>query len=149
MTSRSRSEPIFGRFLVFTVPGAPVPKGRPRTFTRGKVTHTITPQRTRDYESTIRAQAHAEVYLQHGFKWPMRAAMRVTVDAYMPTRRRVDVDNIAKAALDAMNGAVYDDDAQVSRLTIERHYDPTNPRISVAVEALEPAEPKPKKRRAA
>lgn len=130
---------LFGRLVTFIVHGPPVPKGRPRTFTRGKVTRTITPQRTRDYESMVAEHALSALRVQHGGSWPMDARMHVMVDAYMPTRRLVDVDNLAKAALDAMNGVVYDDDSQVSRLTIERHYDPTNPRIRVAVEVLEPA----------
>jgi crossover junction endodeoxyribonuclease RusA len=38
-----------------------------------------------------------------------------------PDRRRRDIDNTAKAILDALAGAgVYDDDCQIDRLVIER-----------------------------
>lgn len=38
-------------------------------------------------------------------------------------RRRVDVDNLAKFTLDAMNGTVYTDDVQVVRLVVTKVYD--------------------------
>jgi crossover junction endodeoxyribonuclease RusA len=48
---------------------------------------------------------------------------RVSVSIVLkpPDRRRRDIDNTAKAILDALAGAgVYDDDCQIDRLTIER-----------------------------
>lgn len=37
-----------------------------------------------------------------------------------PAAPRMDVDNVAKAVLDALTGAVYRDDSQVARLLVER-----------------------------
>ena len=52
-----------------------------------------------------------------------------------------DVDNVAKAVLDALNGAFYLDDRQVVRLVSERFHGHAN-RIAVRVTALDgPLEP--------
>jgi len=41
---------------------------------------------------------------------------------YRYQKHRVDLDNLSKAVLDAMNGVVWVDDAQVHKLTIEKYY---------------------------
>ncbi|KAA5541494.1 RusA family crossover junction endodeoxyribonuclease [Roseiconus nitratireducens] len=53
-----------------------------------------------------------------------------------PDRRRRDVDNSLKALLDAMQfGGAYHDDAQIVRLTVEKHQpDPDDPRAEVVVQ---------------
>ncbi|XZE55948.1 RusA family crossover junction endodeoxyribonuclease [Planctomycetaceae bacterium SH139] len=53
-----------------------------------------------------------------------------------PDRRRRDVDNSLKALLDAMQfGGAYHDDAQIVRLTVEKHQpDPAEPRAEVVVQ---------------
>lgn len=49
------------------------------------------------------------------------ARLAVTIDAYPPDNRRRDIDNLPKSVLDALQHAgVFDDDAQVDRLTVER-----------------------------
>ena len=55
-------------------------------------------------------------------------AVRIDVHGRLPKRERVpapnlvkpDVDNIAKAVLDALNGVAYDDDSQVVELTVKK-----------------------------
>lgn len=64
----------------------------------------------------------------------LKGEIEVAIDAYRPlpkgTPRRVeslpftakpDADNIAKAVLDALQGAAYDDDKQVTRLMVTKH----------------------------
>jgi crossover junction endodeoxyribonuclease RusA len=52
---------------------------------------------------------------------PLAGPLRLEAHAYPPDRRRRDVDNIAKALLDALQHAgIYEDDSQIYRLTIER-----------------------------
>lgn len=56
----------------------------------------------------------------------------VSVIAYRP-RRRGDIDNLAKAILDGLNGFAYTDDAQVVYLSMTRYDDARNPRVLVRV----------------
>jgi crossover junction endodeoxyribonuclease RusA len=56
----------------------------------------------------------------------------VSVLAYRP-RRRGDIDNLAKAILDGLNGFAYTDDAQVVYLSMTRYDDARNPRVLVRV----------------
>lgn len=113
-----------------TIPGDPVPKARPR---QGKGGHTYTPQRTIDAEDAI--------------AWALRAAYKgrptsqlVTISLAFrcATRRRADVDNLAKLVLDAGNGIVYLDDQQVGRLVVDvaRGVGKANASTTVVIESL-------------
>lgn len=52
---------------------------------------------------------------------PLDGRLAIHVEAWPPDRRRRDIDNIAKALLDALEHAgAYRDDAQIDRLLIER-----------------------------
>jgi crossover junction endodeoxyribonuclease RusA len=46
--------------------------------------------------------------------------LTVLLIARPPDRRRRDLDNLAKAVLDGMNGVLYDDDSQIDNLIIRR-----------------------------
>ena len=70
----------------------------------------------RAYRETVAALALAE-------KWPKFSAKRVSVhiEAWMPDKRRRDLDNVLKAALDSLTHAgVWDDDSQIDVLAIWR-----------------------------
>lgn len=52
---------------------------------------------------------------------PLEGPLFVDVTIRPPDRRRRDIDNVAKALLDALaHGGAYDDDAQIVRLAIEK-----------------------------
>ena len=56
-------------------------------------------------------------------RWPKHGAKRLTVsiEAWVPDKRRRDLDNMLKAALDALTHAgVWDDDSQIDDLRIKR-----------------------------
>ena len=108
----------------FTVPGQPVPKARARTV-RG---HSYTPEPTRRYERAVAVLAQAA-----GLR-PTTAPIVLTVVAYMGDRRRRDVDNIAKAIQDALNGVAYADDSQIVDLHAHKRIDRDYPRAVVTVE---------------
>ena len=87
----------------FFVPGTPRPKARPRVVNG----HAYTPQRTREWEQLVRAHYHGPLY---------EGPVGVTMVFLMPTRRRVDIDNLCKAVLDSLNGKAYHDDGQIVAL---------------------------------
>lgn len=134
--------------LVFTVPGEPRGKGRPRF---SKTGHTYTDSETKAYENKIIAyyrQAHG------GTRAPDDAFLAVDVIAYLPIpksatkaqiagmigkiilpSRKPDVDNILKAVLDALNGVAYRDDARVHRTSCVKFYS-AEPRLEIAVKVV-------------
>lgn len=66
-----------------------------------------------------------------------RRSVKVVAVAYLPDNRRRDIDNIQKAAFDALQAArVFDDDSQI----VDSHWrkgpvDRARPRIEITVEA--------------
>ena len=64
----------------------------------------------------------AAVLEQHGPADPLTGRLSMTLRAYPPDRRRRDVDNLAKAILDAIEhaGSVYENDSQIDHLSIRR-----------------------------
>ena len=78
-----------------------------------------------------RERAHWYLRLA-GVVRPLEGPVSVSVIAYRP-RRRGDIDNLAKAILDALNGFAYGDDEQVVLLSMTRYDDARNPRVLVRV----------------
>jgi Holliday junction resolvase RusA-like endonuclease len=130
--------------IAFEVPGCPVPKGRPRVTRTG---HAFTPKRTRDYESKV-AMIAAQQMSEKGYTEPFNGELTVSVIAYLPKPKKPkeklnaplirspsngDVDNYSKAALDAIEGIVFENDSQITALTVKKRYDKT-PRLLVSVE---------------
>lgn len=122
--------------VIFTVPGTPQGKGRPRAG-KNKRGQTViyTPGRTAAYENLIKAcwfgAAHRKKAGKHPvqvditayFRPPERASRKLWEKllanswADRPTRKP-DADNIVKAVLDALNKAAYDDDSQVTGISV-------------------------------
>lgn len=72
--------------------------------------------------------------------WPLDARYDVRVSAYeAKARRGVDVCDLAKFALDALQGVAFANDTQVSTLTVERLIDDREPRTEVRVALVEGA----------
>lgn len=67
---------------------------------------------------------------------PIKGEVEVYISLFFGDRRKRDVDNFNKLILDAASGIVYDDDVQIHRLTIEKHYDKATPRAEVTVTEL-------------
>lgn len=118
----------------FTVPGAPVPKGRARVV-RSKSTgqvRGITPARTVNFEATVRIVAASA----RPSGWPMQCEYKVWIHAVRATRNGGDNSNIAKAIEDACNTVLWVDDRQVCEVHVTRDLDPSNPRTEVRIEAV-------------
>ena len=132
--------------IYFVVPGQPQGKGRPRASSRGGFVRMYTPAATLAYETQIARLAE----IARG-DWPVMATpMSLRVVAHHPipiswSKRKQqlaldgelvpgkpDLDNVAKAVLDALNGVVYADDKQVIKLVAEKKYS-LDPRVEVYV----------------
>lgn len=62
----------------------------------------------------------------------LAGAVAVRLEVYRP-RRQGDLDNVAKAVLDALNGLAWLDDSQIVELHLRRHEDAVSPRVEVYV----------------
>jgi len=118
---------------LFHIPGDPVAKGRPRSSVRGGRVHTYTPARTANWEQAARLEVRAawgnlppcadpvEVHIVAVFKRPKAMQWKTRPTPMVPKPNGPDADNVAKAVLDAMQGAeVIADDRQVVRLVVEK-----------------------------
>lgn len=134
--------------LSFEVPGEVVGKGRPKFTVRGGYAKAYTPQKTADYERTIKL-----AYLRHN-KYMSLKALKVKIYIYkgipksaskkdksamlegrIMCAKKPDVDNVVKVVLDALNGVAYKDDTQVTQLALIRKYAVTDS-LKVVIEEI-------------
>jgi Holliday junction resolvase RusA-like endonuclease len=132
--------------IYFVVPGAPYGKGRPRASSRGGFVRLYTPAATVAYEGEIARLAEIaraewpvmatpmslRVIAHHPIpvSWPKKKQQAALAGDLIPGKP--DLDNVAKAVLDALNGVIYLDDKQVVRLVAEKKYS-FEPRVEVYV----------------
>ena len=119
--------------ITFTVPGDPVPQPRPRVSTRGGFARAYVPSThpVHDYRSSLAAAARdaglgttgepLNVVIDAVFVRPKSHMRKSGVKPDAPRLPRPDVDNIAKAVLDALQD-VMGDDTNVARLVVEKSY---------------------------
>ena len=121
--------------ITFTIPGRPIPKGRPRLGVRGRRAYIYTPERTREYEQAVGLCARAAVQGD-----ALECPVAVKIDLFLHGKRRIDVDNCAKSILDGMNGVVYLDDNQVVDLRVRKLREKNKKEQRVEVEVWEAGE---------
>jgi Holliday junction resolvase RusA-like endonuclease len=105
------------------LPMEPVSKSRPRVVTANGRTRTYTPARTVVAEQEVRAHL-----LPYRDSFGHGEPLYVAITFYMRRPRRGpdhpikgrDLDNMAKLMLDALNGLVYPDDAQVVEMHVRK-----------------------------
>lgn len=139
----------------FHVLGPPVGKQRARVIrtTSGRA-RTITPTKTKEYEHAVHLKAKSALErldIAEPLNAPLRVLLQVGIEVpstWSSSRRaaalsgevhptgKPDIDNVAKAVLDAMNSVVYVDDAQIVELTSRKAYGPLAG-VLVTVETLE------------
>lgn len=123
-----------------TIPGKPQGKARARTVYNPRINRSVsyTPDNTVLYENLIKT-----LYLEKypGERFSKGEALHVRIRAYYEPPKSIskkkreemlagdllpckkpDIDNIAKAVLDALNGVAYGDDNQVTALEVSKHY---------------------------
>jgi Holliday junction resolvase RusA-like endonuclease len=123
--------------IIFNVPNEPKGKGRPRFARRGNFVQTYTDIETLKYEDVIRfcakqamgsskpLETPVSVYLYIRVSIPQSYSKKRTAACLIGSERpakKPDIDNVAKAFLDAMNGTIYLDDTQVVELNIKKVY---------------------------
>lgn len=105
------------------IEGEPRSKARPRFSAGGK------PYSDRKQVEHAR---YLGLRLRDGFPQPMEGNVVAIAIFYRSHRGRIDLDNLLKQALDAANGIVYEDDAQVTALAGRLELDRENPRTLLA-----------------
>ena len=133
--------------VYFVVTGKPVGKGRPRASTRGGYVRMYTDAKTLGYEAAIADEAaramgkmglfetplqmQVSCYYPIPKSWPKKIKQGALDEEVFP-KVKPDLDNVVKAVLDALNGVVYLDDAQVVNLVATKRY-ATEPRVEVYI----------------
>lgn len=109
----------------FVVPGEAVPKQSFR-FSRGG---SFQPERVTNWQAVVRlcgqAARPSPTRDQRAEKWG------VVLTVYRKSRRAVDVDNLAKAILDALQGVFWDNDNQVVELHVGKVMVDKDPMVKV------------------
>lgn len=106
----------------------PRPKQRPRVNTKTK--RAYTPEKTREYEALIKDIAKLQWGKNKAIEKPikMEITFHIKRPASVPLRKRKypsvrpDLDNLEKALIDAMQGAVFNDDSQIVTKTSSKIY---------------------------
>lgn len=130
----------------FTIDGAVQPKERPRTTRINGQIRAYTPRKTKEYEQRVKAAYGAKyrfydddyisIHITAYYPIPKstsNAKREAMMTGKVRPARRPDLDNIAKAICDALNGEAYKDDSQIVRLTVEKWYS-FLPRAEVRIE---------------
>jgi len=143
--------------MKLTVYGEPVGKGRPRASTINGHARMYTPSKTLSYEAKVK-----ETYISSfGETKPSTKAYRVSIVAFFGLakadykkdgtlnghglrkveniehcHKKPDLDNIAKAVTDSLNGLLYLDDSQIVWLYVEKRFGET-PRVEIDFEEIE------------
>lgn len=127
------------RLLQFNLPIEPLPKGRPR-FSAGRV---YTPPKTLRYERELRILIQQKVGSDHRpFMGPVSVQLaffcprpqKAAPLSWKPTRP--DLDNLAKAVMDAANGLLWVDDNQIVSMNAKKLHCSDRPSVTIQVEEL-------------
>lgn len=123
------------RKVTFTIPGDPVPQGRPRFSTHGGFARAYDPKKSRDGKSVVKLCAKEAIEMA-GLDEPLSGPLVMKVQFGIPLpkssyRKRTpverswrtkkpDLDNLLKLVKDACSGIIYLDDNQISRIVAEK-----------------------------
>lgn len=139
--------------IYFEIKGEPVAKGRPKFVSRGSYARAYTPKKTIEYETKVAEAFKAKhpneqpipkdepldvriiVYKAVPKNWSKKKKEAVENGFIYPTNKP-DLDNYAKSILDGLNGIAYEDDAQVTRLSVEKFYTSGEPLVEVYIRSL-------------
>lgn len=134
----------------FIIEGQPQGKGRARVTVRNGYARAYTPEKTAIYENYIKIcgvtakeeqgniffdkvplKVDLRAFYSIPASWSNKKSRQAELGEIKPTIKP-DGDNIAKTVLDALNGILYTDDSQVTRLTVSKKYS-KQPRVEVEI----------------
>lgn len=111
----------------FRVVGQVVGKPRPRFNRMGTKVRTYTPKNGERFEELVRSSYMAQCGEMHKGAVKVEIAYRRVLPKSRPKKVeseldlfKPDVDNVAKAVLDALNGVAFEDDKDVVSLKVEK-----------------------------
>jgi hypothetical protein len=120
--------------VAFFVAGQAIGKARPRVTRRG----TFMPTPYLQWLQVVRDEALVACAELEDRGEPWNAAREgyvVRLRFALGDRRRRDIDNLAGAILDALNGLLWGDDSAVMDLRATKTWDPARPGVEVEVRA--------------
>lgn len=135
--------------LFFTFDIEPVPQLRPRVSSRGGYVRVYDPPKVANFKRILRSLA-----VNQYARPPLIGPLSVSLTFYRPVQSSIsktererrlsnqskpvvkpDTDNYIKATLDALNGVLWHDDAQIVKVTAEKRYS-DHPKITVSVKPM-------------
>jgi Holliday junction resolvase RusA-like endonuclease len=123
--------------ITFKVDADPVGKQRARYAKRGNFVQTYTPDKTRNYETLIKAAAIEAMGASEPLETPINLYLyiRAPIPKSLSKKRleaclnglekpikKPDASNVLKSVEDAMNGVVYKDDSQIVNIHVTKVY---------------------------
>lgn len=136
--------------VLFSIPGPPKGKGRPKFSRQGNFVKTYTPEETANYENLVKL-----MYDKYCKNKMLEGAIRAELIGFFPIpsstskkrakmmeegkiryTKKIDCDNLAKIVLDALNNIAYKDDSQVCELIVVKKYG-TEPKVTVRLTEME------------
>lgn len=110
--------------IEFRVRGTPVAKQSyrhaPFTNRRGVRVMGHTDHKVKAWEDLVRVKAKEWMAFGSGME-RLPAPVECHLIFFLKTRRKVDCDNLAKPVLDALKGVCFNDDTDVTLLTVTKH----------------------------
>ena len=135
--------------LFFTFEIEPVPQLRPRVSSRGGYVRVYDPPKVKQFKSLLRSLA-----VNQYARPPLIGPLSVSLTFYRPVQSSIsktererrlsnqskpvvkpDTDNYIKSTLDALNGVLWHDDAQIVKIIGEKRYS-DHPKITISVKPV-------------
>ena len=111
--------------IQFWVPGNPIPKQSFRYSKKGS----YQPKRVTEWQELVAWHAKAAM-VGKGY---LEVRLKVELNFKRKNKRKVDLDNLSKAVLDACNKIVWEDDVQIVDLRITKRVDKEEPGVMITV----------------
>jgi Holliday junction resolvase RusA-like endonuclease len=130
--------------ITFTVPGVPVPKGRPRFVPGGRC---FTPQKTSNYEADLKyfflksigclfkpLDCPISLKIVAIFPMPLSAKKADKILGARIKTTKPDLDNVIKSVCDGLNKIAWVDDARIYCIEARKEETTGSPSVTIKIE---------------